>query len=116
MQNTLSDNLGFIVFSALVFFGGMKFNEYQTDSSNLDKEKHQQELEIERSRAADEVAQRVLTGLSNWKKNTETVYKEMHYEKTKPVFYNVCASDDYIRMFNERQQQAINALTNKPKS
>lgn len=116
MQNTLSDNLGFIIFSALIFFGGMKFNEYRTDSNNLDKEKHQQELEIERSKAADEVAQRVLTGLSNWKKNTETIYKEMHYEKTKPVFYNVCASDDYILMFNERQQQAINALTNKPKS
>lgn len=113
MQNTLSDNLGFIIFSALVFFGGMKFNEYQTDSSNLDKEKHQQELEIERSRAADEVAQRVLTGLSNWKKNTETIYKEMHYEKTKPVFYNVCASDDYVSLFNQRQKEAERVLKSK---
>lgn len=113
MQNTLSDNLGFIVFSALVFFGGMKFNEYQTDSSNLDKEKHQQELEIERSKAADEVAQRVLTGLSSWKKNTETVYKEMHYEKTKPVFYNVCASDDYVSLFNQRQEEAKRVLKSK---
>lgn len=113
MQNTLSDNLGFIIFSALVFFGGMKFNEYQTDSSNLDKEKHQQELEIERSKAADEVAQRVLTGLSSWKKNTETVYKEMHYEKTKPVFYNVCASDDYVSLFNQRQEEAKRVLKSK---
>ena len=110
MQNTLSDNLGFIVFSALVFFGGMKFNEYQTDSNNLDKEKQQQALETERNKVADEVAMRVLNGLSDWKKNTETVYKEMHYEKTKPVFYNVCVSNDYVGLFNERQQQAAEAL------
>ena len=116
MQNTLSDNLWFLIFSALVFFGGMKFNEYRTDSNNLDKEKHQQELEVERNKAADEVAMRVLNGLSDWKKNTETVYKEMHYEKTKPVFYNVCASDEYVKLFNERQQKAVNALTNKPKN
>ena len=113
MQNTLSDNLGFIVFSALVFFGGMKFNEYQTDSNNLDKEKHQQELEIERNKAADEVAMRVLNGLSDWKKNTETVYKEMHYEKTKPVFYNVCASDEYVSLFNQRQKEAERVLKSK---
>ena len=113
MQSTLSDNLGFVIFSALVFFGGMKFNEYRTDSNNLDKEKHQQELEIERSKAADEVAQRVLTGLSNWKKNTETVYKEMHYEKTKPVFYNVCASDEYVSLFNQRQKEAERILKSK---
>lgn len=113
MQNTLSDNLGFIIFSALVFFGGMKFNEYQTDSNNLDKEKHQQELEIERNKAADEVAMRVLNGLSDWKKNTETVYKEMHYEKTKPVFYNVCASDEYVSLFNQRQKEAERVLKSK---
>lgn len=113
MQNTLSDNLGFIIFSALVFFGGMKFNEYQTDSNNLDKEKHQQELEIERNKAADDVAMRVLNGLSDWKKNTETVYKEMHYEKTKPVFYNVCASDEYVKLFNTRQEEAKRILKSK---
>ena len=112
----LQNNIGFLVFTALVFFGGMKFEHYRNNSSALDQEKKQQEVEIERAKAADEVAQKVLTGLTNWKKNTETIYKEMHYEKTKPVFYNVCASDEVISLFNERQQQAANALTNKPKS
>lgn len=112
----LQNNIGFLVFTALVFFGGMKFEQYRNDSNALDQEKKQQEIEIERAKAADEVAQKVLTGLSNWKKNTETIYKEMHYEKTKPVFYNVCASDEFVSLFNERQQQAASALTNKPKS
>lgn len=115
MEN-LKHAIGFIVFIALVFFGGVRFEQLRNDSKALDQEKKQQEIEIERAKAADEVAQKVLTGLSNWKKNTETIYKEMHYEKTKPVFYNVCASDEYVIMFNERQQQAANALTNKPKS
>lgn len=112
----LQNNIGFLIFTSLIFFGGMKFEQYRNDSNTLDQEKKQQEIEIERAKAADEVAQKVLTSLSNWKKNTETIYKEMHYEKTKPVFYNVCASDEYVIMFNERQQQAANALTNKPKN
>lgn len=106
----LQNNIGFLVFTALVFFGGMKFEQYRNDSNTLDQEKKQQEIEIERAKAADEVAQKVLTSITNWKKNTETVYKEMHYEKTKPVFYNVCASDEYVGLFNERQQQAAEAL------
>lgn len=112
----LQNNIGFLIFTAIIFFGGVKFEQYRSDSNALDHEKKQQEIEVERAKAADEVAQKVLTGLSNWKKNTKTIYKEMHYEKTKPVFYNVCASDEYVSLFNERQQQAANALTNKPKS
>ncbi|BCG45010.1 hypothetical protein [Escherichia phage EK010] len=109
----LQNNIGFLIFTALIFFGGMKFEQYRNDSSALDQEKKQQEIEIERAKAADEVAQKVLTGLTNWKKNTETIYKEMHYEKTKPVFYNVCASDEYVSLFNQRQEEAKRVLKSK---
>lgn len=109
----LQNNIGFLIFTALIFFGGMKFEQYRNDSNALDQEKKQQEIEIERAKASDEVAQKVLTGLTNWKKNTETIYKEMHYEKTKPVFYNVCASDEYVKLFNTRQEEAKRILKSK---
>lgn len=114
IESKTIDRVGFLIFTALVFIGGMKYEKYSTDSALLSEEKKQQQIELERNKAADEVASRVLTGLSTWKKNTETIYREMHYEKTNPVFYNLCASDDYVSLFNQRQQQAIHALTYKP--
>lgn len=114
LESKTFDRVGFLIFSGLLFFGGMQYQRYSTNSDLLDQEKKQQEIEVERNKAADAVASRVLTGLSTWKKNTETIYKEMHYEKTNPIFYNICATDNYVSMFNDRQQQAIDALTYKP--
>lgn len=45
---------------------------------------------------------------------------EIHTEKVirteiiKPVFSNVCASDDYVRLFNESADQAERTLSGKP--
>lgn len=45
---------------------------------------------------------------------------EIHTEKVirteiiKPVFSNVCASDDYVRLFNESAEQAERTLSGKP--
>ncbi|MGK0603015.1 hypothetical protein [Yokenella regensburgei] len=43
--------------------------------------------------------------------HTETVF---HTETIKPVFSNVCASDEYVRLFNESADRAERALSGKP--
>lgn len=109
------DRLIFLVFVVGAFLGGMRYENLSMNKDKLKDTEAAQKIDSERSKAADEVAVKVLDGLSNWKKNTETVVREMHFETTKPVFYNVCATDDYVRMFNSVQQQSRDTLTNKPK-
>lgn len=112
-------NLDRLIFLGVVlaaFFLGMRYENLSTKETQLKDTKAEQKITEERNKAADEVAVRVLDGLSNWKKNTETVVREMHFETTKPVFYNVCATDDYVRMFNSVQQQSRDALADKSKS
>ncbi|MBX8837543.1 hypothetical protein [Enterobacter sp. Y17] len=40
--------------------------------------------------------------------------REIRTEIIKPVFSNVCASDDYVRLFNESADRAERALSGKP--
>ncbi|HED2942674.1 TPA: hypothetical protein R4Z82_003368 [Enterobacter hormaechei subsp. xiangfangensis] len=40
--------------------------------------------------------------------------REIRTEIIKPVFSNVCASDDYVRLFNESADRAERVLSGKP--
>lgn len=40
--------------------------------------------------------------------------REIRTEIIKPVFSNVCASDDYVRLFNESADRAERILSGKP--
>ncbi|MGJ3287337.1 hypothetical protein [Klebsiella michiganensis] len=40
----------------------------------------------------------------------------IHTETVKPVFRNVCASDEYVRLFNNSVEQAERTLSGKPVS
>ena len=104
------DRLIFLAFVVGAFLGGMRYENLSMNKDKLKDTEAAQKIDSERSKAADEVAVKVLDGLSDWKKNTETVVREMHFETTKPVFYNVCATDDYVKMFNEVQTKSREAL------
>lgn len=67
--------------------------------------------EQERQKAQQDIATEVLKGLSDWKENTQTIVENTIHEKTKPVFINICASDDYVRMFNDTVTAAETRLS-----
>lgn len=113
MQKISLDTIIPLIIMCVCFFAGWQVNGWVHESDELDRQTQEDKINLERNKAANAVATQVLNGLSEWKQNTETVVKEMHYETTKPIFYNVCATDEYVRMFNEVQNQSRAAITGK---
>lgn len=86
---------------------------------------HDAKLELAASKAADETRQIVVevtrqSGQALEEKLAELKANEIHTERVirtetiKPVFSNVCASDDYVRLFNELATSAERTLSGKP--
>lgn len=107
------DRIIFLAFVVGAFFAGMRYENISMTKDQLNQDKIVSQLQDKQDKAVNEVANRVLNGLSEWEKNKEVVLKEMHYETTKPVFYNVCSTDEYVRMFNQVQDSTRKTLTGK---
>lgn len=101
---------------ALGIFSGSVLEKRANDSAKLKEVNTQHRIEQAQDEAAQKVADRVLNGLSQWKQNTKDIVKEMHYEKVKPVFLNDCSTDDYVRLFNSKQDYARKTITGESKA
>lgn len=108
----------FLIISALVvvaFITGCYFsyqNGYDARDSLVNREKLDQAAqEQQRQLAQQQVADTVLKGLSDWKQNTETIVEKTYHEKNNPVFINICATDDAVRLFNEKTKAATTRLS-----
>lgn len=108
----------FLIISSLVvaaFITGCYFayqNGYDARDSLVKSEKlDQARQEQYRQLAQQQVADTVLKGLSEWKQNTETIVEKTYHEKTNPVFVNICATNDSVRMFNEKTRAATTRLS-----
>lgn len=110
------DRVLYLVMFLAAFGGGYYVKGLVIDKDALAQEKISQQIAQKQDEAAQAVAGKVLDSLSTWKQNTRDVVKEMHIETTNPVFVNVCASDKYVSLFNERQQQARSALAGQLKA
>ncbi|EAM8768553.1 hypothetical protein [Salmonella sp. ZJCDC-24] len=86
---------------------------------------HDAKLKLAASEAAEQTRQIVVevtqqSGEALEAKLAELRANEIHTERVirtetiKPVFSNVCASDDYVRLFNESADQAERKLSGKP--
>ncbi|WP_449547176.1 hypothetical protein [Lelliottia amnigena] len=86
---------------------------------------HNAKLELAASKATEETRQIVvevtrqsgeaLEGkLAELKANEIHTERVIHTETIKPVFNNVCASDDYVRLFNEMAASTERTLSGKP--
>ncbi|KKC64521.1 hypothetical protein WG82_06715 [Citrobacter amalonaticus] len=86
---------------------------------------HDAKLKLAASEAAEQTRQIVVevtqqSGEALEAKLAELRANEIHTERVirtetiKPVFSNVCASDDYVRLFNESADQAERELSGKP--
>ncbi|ECZ1412839.1 hypothetical protein F7341_05330 [Salmonella enterica] len=69
------------------------------------------QIVVEVTQQSGEALEAKLAGLKANERHTERVIRT---EIIKPVFSNVCASDDYVRLFNESADQAERELSGKP--
>lgn len=69
------------------------------------------ELEQQRLKAQQELADDVLRGLADWSQNTKIV--EIRHEKTNTVFRNECLTSEYQRLYNERVTEAEARLSGR---
>ena len=84
-------------------WGGYSYRDYQVAEAELNNEKLI-------SVAKDAYQEGLVKDVLAKNKHTKEV---LTYEKTKPEFYNVCVTDNYVRVFNEQSEQYIQKLPSK---
>lgn len=94
-------------------WGGYSYRDYQVAEAELSNEKLI-------SVAKDAYQEGLVTLSTNYKNDLKDVLAKnkdtkevLTYEKTKPEFYNVCVTDNYVRVFNEQSEQYIQKLPSK---
>lgn len=94
-------------------WGGYSYKDYQVTQTELTNQKLVS--------VAKDAYQEGLANLSSSYKNDlkDVLAKNKHtkevltYEKTKPEFYNICATDTYVRVFNEQSELYVQKLPSK---
>lgn len=116
LNSATIDRVLYLAMFLAAFVGGYYVKGLVIDKDALAQEKISQQITQKQDEAANKVATQVLNSLSTWRQNTRDVVKEIHTETSNPVFVNVCATDRYVKLFNERQQQARSALAGELKA
>lgn len=113
LNSATIDRILYLAMFLAAFGGGYYVKSLVIDKDALAQEKISQQITQKQDQAANKVAEQVLSSLTAWRQNTRDVVKEIHTETSNPVFVNICATDNYVKLFNERQQQARSALAGK---
>lgn len=102
----------FLVFGAGWLVGDWYHDSVQLTVERLANEITRQQAEQFKKISADSSRQLEdkLTELKANEKHTEKIYRT---EVIKPVFNNICISDEFIRMFNESSDNAARILSGK---
>lgn len=104
------------VVATVLVLGAGAYTCYQAGYKARVNEEHQErlndaELEQQRLKAQQELADDVLRGLADWSQNTKIV--EIRHEKTNTVFRNECLTSEYQRLYNERVTEAEARLSGR---
>lgn len=110
LNSATIDRILYLTMFLAAFGGGYYVKGLVIDKDALAQEKITQQITQRQDEAANKVAERVMSNLSAWRQNTRDVVKEIHTETSNPIFVNICATDKYVSLFNDRQQQARKAL------
>ncbi|EMB4326247.1 hypothetical protein RJ492_004766 [Pluralibacter gergoviae] len=104
---------GVLLLCVLAFAGGWKVATWQHDSAAL---AISQAATATGNRLAEEASQsgRRLEEQLEALKNAPP--REIRTEVVKPVFTNVCMSDDFVRMYNDAAASTERALSGKPEN
>lgn len=111
LNSATIDRILYLTMFLAAFGGGYYVKGLVIDKDALAQEKITQQITQRQDEAANKVAERVMSNLSAWRQNTRDVVKEIHTETSNPIFVNICATDKYVGLFNQRQQQAREALS-----
>lgn len=107
-----------VVVTVLVLGAGAYTCYHAGYKARVNEERQEQldaiELEQQRLKAQQELADDVLRGLADWSQNTKIV--EIRHEKTNTVFRNECLTSEYQRLYNERVAEAEARLSGRVNS
>lgn len=107
-----------VVATVLVLGAGAYTCYHAGYKARVNEERQEQldaiELEQQRLKAQQELADNVLRGLADWSQNTKIV--EIRHEKTNTVFRNECLTSEYQRLYNERVAEAEARLSGRVNS
>lgn len=98
---------------ALAFVAGWKVCDWQRDSVDLAVRKAATATGKELQTIAGTSARRLEDVMTALKAGQP---KEIRYEIVKPVFTNVCVSDEFVRLYNDAAGNAERALSGKPQN
>ncbi|ALX92734.1 hypothetical protein AV650_03790 [Serratia fonticola] len=95
---------------------GAWFNTVISDSAATREAKFRDELREVVQGVSSESARVLDAKLQDIHSNEIHTERLIHTETIKPVFTNVCATDEYVRLFNEGVERAERILSGKPVS
>ncbi|AJD96660.1 hypothetical protein MCV52_000104 [Salmonella enterica] len=104
---------GWLMTVVLAFWAGWKAANWQRDS-----------IDLAISRSASATGERLASMASESGRKLEKQLealknappREIRTEVVKPVFTNVCLSDDFVRMYNDAAASTERALSGKPEN
>lgn len=97
----------------LAFLAGWKVATWQRDSVDLVVQRAAQATGKVFEGIASDSARGLETKLAALKAGQPT---EIRYEMVKPVFTNVCVSDEFVRLYNAAADNAERVLSGKPEN
>lgn len=106
--------LGLVLILTAAMSAGWQAHDWHNAKLELAASKATEEtrqIVVEVTRQSGEALEAKIAGLKGNEIHTE---REIRTEIIKPVFSNVCASDDYVRLFNESADRAERILSGKP--
>lgn len=94
---------GYIILGAVLisFILGYKISSWHQDSIELVAERAAIKSGESYQQDQKDLASRVITSLDEWKESNRGTNETIIREKVKPVFYNVCVSEPYVKLFND---------------
>ena len=102
-----------VIAIVLAFMAGWKGATWQRDSIDLAAQKAAAATGVKFQVMASTSARELESKLEALK---ESQPKEIRYEIVKPVFTNVCVSDEFVRLFNAASASAERTLSGKPEN
>lgn len=97
-----------------VFFSGWKAHDWQDAKTELAASQSADKTRQIVTDITGQFGQELESKLSELRANENHTEKVIHTETVKPVFSNICASDEYVRLLNENIDKASRTLSGKP--
>lgn len=104
---------GNLLVFALLFGLGWQAHDWHDAKTTLAANQSAEKIRAEVTEITRQSGQALENKLAELKANETHTEREIRTEVIKPVFSNVCATDDYVRLFNDSTDKAERTLSGK---